>query len=457
MAPQTKQSAFIKRKRAAPPGGSEPEKNKRAKQTNPQPDITSVSATSAFNHPFLLPPSVIYIDTWLHKISDSQQTMPKTSKITKTRGKKQALEMENSGDLRTTKRARKPTLRALEALESIPRPATPPLSAVELSSAGQKSVLPSEEEDSKKTKSSGRARNPAYRGEQEYHGVQIYLLSRRIPRDLRELAEGVLRRARGSPGPSQKELALFEDNIETWFDDDVNEASLQFQMLTETPCFPRANSYRTENGKPAAIFSLDVLFRRTAVPCSSQDVIPLALPKPDVLSGYTFHALADLGSRPVSDLTDVIPSGLTDYAAPAHAQNFWPYLITEFKTNRLGSVYVGETQNATAGACCVTGVEQLLKTAYPEIQRRVTDSMAFSCVLNITSAYLSVHWFRNDYVDGDGGPGPYSSAELEAYNLKKGKDVIAFRAALRNIMDWGLGDRLTTIREALLKVVASTK
>lgn len=146
---------------------------------------------------------------------------------------------------------------------------------------------------------------------------------------------------------------------------------------------------------------------------------------------------------------------LRHYATPTHEQSFWPYLVTEFKAYRTGIEWVAENQNATAGACCVTAVERLLSLAYPQRHRRVTDSMAFSCVINSARASIWVHWFTTDTVDHLSRSHTYMSAPLEEYRLGKTDQALAFRTALLNITDWALGDRLTTIQKALVKLVGA--
>lgn len=135
--------------------------------------------------------------------------------------------------------------------------------------------------------------------------------------------------------------------------------------------------------------------------------------------------------------------------------NAWPFLVVEFKaSSRNGSLWVAENQAAGAGAVCVNSLKKLLELAPREEQQLITDSMAFSCVINSTQAAVWVHWMEHE-VDADTGEktDSFTSAELDLYNFKKPAGIVAFRSSIQNIIEWGLGERLSLIKDSLCRLL----
>lgn len=309
--------------------------------------------------------------------------MPKTTtRLTRRVSKPPVMDIQELTNTGQGKRKRQPSRKALEAISvNVVQPATPPSSAVDLSSADERAAS-----GTRTTISSGRARNPLYREELLCHGINVDPMGNCVPVDVHHHANEILRTSRNSPGPSNQEIRIFPSTINRLIN--LPEATIQHRMLN-TLCFPKVEEYLTPDNECQLQEFIDVLFKSTAVPYNPASRVPLPNPKPDITYGYADAALSDLPlRRSVGFVNFLHEFGLEHYAQPTSVESYWPYLVVEFKSSKGGIEWVGENQNAGAGACCVTGVETLLRIAYPAAKRRAIDSMAFSCVVNAIRATL---------------------------------------------------------------------
>lgn len=363
--------------------------------------------------------------------------MPKTTtRLTRRVSKPPVMDIQELTNTGQGKRKRQPSRKAFEAISvNVVQAATPPSSAVDLSSADERAAS-----GTKTTISSGRARDPLYREELLRHGINVDPMGNCIPVDVHHHANQILRMSRNSPGPSNQEMRIFSVTIEGLINEP--EATLQHRLLN-TPCFPKIENYLTPDNEYQLKEYIDVLFKSTAVPYNPVARLPLPNPKPDVFYGYACDAMSKLHLPNGVYFTDFLQEfGLEHYAQPTSVESYWPYLVVEFKSTK-GSEWVGENQNAGAGASCVNGVDTLLRMAYPAAKRRAIDSMVFSCVINATRATLWVH-----YTMDKAGVVQHGYSYFDDFNLKRPDQAIAFRNSLKNIMDWALNERLTTIRKA---------
>lgn len=127
---------------------------------------------------------------------------------------------------------------------------------------------------------------------------------------------------------------------------------------------------------------------------------------------------------------------------------YWPFFVAEFKSgSRGGTRWVAENQNAGTGCHCVNSMETLLKyTRKQDLPRQIIDSLAFSCVADADFGSLWVHWLESET---DNGPRRFVSSEVDSYLFKKPADLRQFRASVRNIIEYGINERLPIIKEAL--------
>lgn len=81
----------------------------------------------------------------------------------------------------------------------------------------------------------------------------------------------------------------------------------------------------------------------------------------------------------------------------------------------------------------------------------MTDSVCFTCAVDAHGASIWVHWHELPS-DNDDFELRYVSSEVDSYLFKRLDDIGRFHVAVRNIVDWGLGDRLTMIKKALRRL-----
>jgi len=115
-----------------------------------------------------------------------------------------------------------------------------------------------------------------------------------------------------------------------------------------------------------------------------------------------------------------------------------------------GSFQRGENVAAGTGATCVNTVRRFLKFVRPETQTSATDTMVFSCIFHAGLATIWIHWYappnKNEVEK-------FKSAMVARYDLLyKQEDLIQFLAALRNIIDWNIHQRLPLLRNALTEL-----
>lgn len=120
-----------------------------------------------------------------------------------------------------------------------------------------------------------------------------------------------------------------------------------------------------------------------------------------------------------------------------------PFFTVECKSQlpTPGSLWVAENQAAGSSATCVKLMEHLnehVKQHAGDIAINNLDTSVFSVVTNGNEARLSVTWKSVD--------GAYLMKEVRGYLLSQENQYIQFRRAVRNILDWGMNERLEGIR-----------
>lgn len=86
------------------------------------------------------------------------------------------------------------------------------------------------------------------------------------------------------------------------------------------------------------------------------------------------------------------------------------------------------------------------------------STKAYSLVLQPKYAQINVHWVEEGKGKGKGEDSiTYHMHEVESYALNKEEQLKACRAAVNNILDWGLGERDTEIKALLNQVYNSSK
>ena len=304
---------------------------------------------------------------------------------------------------------------------------TPPTSSTTASQFYQSNMTtPDSKESSNK---SNRVRSPTYRNKLARH--RVHIVSRmKTPAAVQSYANNIINRKRHSPGLSGQELDSTEKEISTLASNDEGSTVKQ---LSSTSLFPTQAHY---DGRVA--LGGGVPFHRAGLPfVSGYNYPPIVAPRSDLHYGYPESSFID------NEYATMQHSRLKPYSQPTSA-NFWPFFAVEFKSqSRGGTSWVAENQNAGTGSHSVNSMEILMKYARGQRQRQITDTVFFSCVADTSSASIWVHW-----MDSNDHP-RFSSSEVDLYSMKKPKDLVAFRASVRNIIDYGIDQRLTIIKDAL--------
>ena len=113
---------------------------------------------------------------------------------------------------------------------------------------------------------------------------------------------------------------------------------------------------------------------------------------------------------------------------------------------------MAENQNAGTGAHCANSIKTLMSYTNTAKQCWTTGALAFSCVVDAEDASLWVHWGEPRNEEARTGP-RFASSEVGFYHFRRPSDVRDFRASVRNIIDYGLHERLTMIKSTLAELV----
>lgn len=244
---------------------------------------------------------------------------------------------------------------------------------------------------------------------------------------------------RSSPGPSSEDLQDDTDleQLELGASEDAVERYFKRHIFPE----PTASD--------ALMMSCKQPMYKHAVPEASQK-FKISTPSPDILYGYQ-RAGAFRDPRQRSQVIDMELEPLANAE-----QLMYPFLAVEFKGSRANSqpLSVATNQCLGAGASCVHLAELLRQRLGGPGCRAAPagalDSLAFSAALNGTEARLYVSWKQGETTE-------YHTRKVDGYLLQDPDHHRRFRRHVRNIIDWGKGERLVRIREALDCLVLSER
>lgn len=297
-------------------------------------------------------------------------------------------------------------------------------------SRDQSSLCPSTQRAEK------RVEKPYYRDELRNHGVILDRSGGSIPESVREYAQSLLEAQRSSPGLKDEELSSALRTVVGLENADEETTSRE---LNTTSLFPRAANYDWKIAVGGSV-PLD----RTALPHAfGRNFLPIVQPKPDYQYGYP-HASFNADEAEVME-----HRRLRDYARPSSAA-FWPFFFIELKSvSHGGTHWVAENQNAGSGAHCVNSMKTLMNyTKDNEKRTNILNSLAFSCIADVYSASLWVHWHEA------GDSSRFISSKVKSYQMDNKEDFQSLRSGIRNIIDYGIDKRLPAIKQALRDVLS---
>lgn len=259
---------------------------------------------------------------------------------------------------------------------------------------------------------------------------------------VRQYAEDILRRvpSQNQPG-SLSDFDVFRLSLRIPSLAEADEGTLRGQMIT---FFPSGFDFKLSDGTQALAMCEDLPWTRLGLPSTSASgalAYPVATPKPDHLFGYTRACFPP----PI----DFLPVG-GSYGWPT-SRSPWPFLMMEFKSRSCGgNPWAAENKNAGSGSHSVNCIEKLLSYVRPAQDRQVTDSIAFSCVIDSYSATTWVHWLELEGDNARSGPKPrFVSSEVDTGLFKRVEEIARFNTNMQNILSWGIGERLDMIKGAL--------
>ena len=277
-----------------------------------------------------------------------------------------------------------------------------------------------------------RTRQPDYRNDIARHGISIADRHTGLPEALGSVPMDIITRTRNSPELNEEQVRRIQNNLAA--SANVSEPVFNIRFQT-TGLLPDFDFHR------ASSLASDTLFSREPVPHKNDLGIPhVATPKPDFAYGVAESVFSDrergLTSHPL----------LHPYAAPT-TDCLFPFFTVELKSpSRGGTIWAAENQNAGSGAHSVNSLHTLYE--YTKTQRKVelAKTFVFSCCVDYTSAHIYVHWCSDEKER------LHVSSYLQQYNFHQPRDVMDFRTTIRNIIEYGVDNRLKEIKSALAEI-----
>ena len=167
--------------------------------------------------------------------------------------------------------------------------------------------------------------------------------------------------------------------------------------------------------------------------------IGISTPKPDYHLGYANNHTAGFTAKQAFVLSH-------PYAKPhlkPGTDNALPFLTFELKSEATGgSLYVAENQAAGSGTCSLRAVRWLLDQTGSAHSNKLKDTVTFSIAATGRMAVLSVHWHsEKDKMD-------YMS-HVKSFSTRALDQIQECHDAVKNILDYGLGERRKDLGKAL--------
>ena len=267
--------------------------------------------------------------------------------------------------------------------------------------------------------------HPLYRGLLYNNYISMDYSGRKMTKGLKEDADIQFLAQRKSPQLDDDSVSKIIDTAEELADSSEGPTS----KLLRTPMFPIERHGIGEGGNAP--------WNTLALPNNHQYEYELSAPKPDLYLGYSTNQRSDW-SYPQSNAIDHAMA--RPYTQPARGNTF-PFFMVEMKSEAAGgTLYVAENQAAGSGSHSVNALLWLFKEAGQSHSTK--DALAFTVTLSHREAIFYIHWYSAD-------DQRFYMSFLESYSTVKPNDIRACNNTVKNIIDYGLGARKTTIGSAL--------
>jgi hypothetical protein len=312
---------------------------------------------------------------------------------------------------------------------------TPVLSNTPVSAPSNRGLTPTTGTSKEAAEQADRVKKPNYRDEISHHKVLVDSFGTSIPPDVSSFAEGIVSKARLSPPLRGADLEATWKRLAGAVD---KPEDVVRKRVDGTNLLPTGDQYGERIAEGG-----NLPFDRAGLPYLEEGGYPNRLVTPKTALTYGTATRADLGIFSVREYQVMMHRRIKPFAMPTTA-NSYPFFLVEFKaSSRNGSHWAAENQNTGAGAHSVNSLETLLDYCDQTRLRKMTDTVAFSCVAFAEWATIWVHWRE------DTGEKRFVSSEIQMFSFKKPAQIAEFCASAKNIIEFGLGERLTNIKSAL--------
>ena len=180
------------------------------------------------------------------------------------------------------------------------------------------------------------------------------------------------------------------------------------------------------------------------------DPVPLLIqrklprPKPDLAFAYSGAAFDKNQNMAIGLLST---GDERSYAKPVETLRF-PFLQIEFKSISSGNMKVAENQVANGGAIAMRGLLELYRRISAEKDIDMDMPQFFSLCLDQNCSFVNVHWLS---YSADNMTLSFHMVRIGSYFLDLSKSLKEVHQIVKNILDYGLRERLPRIRKALDK------
>jgi hypothetical protein len=190
-------------------------------------------------------------------------------------------------------------------------------------------------------------------------------------------------------------------------------------------------------------WSIDKDFTRNCVPIPdafaerSPSELGVKNPKPDITYGFEPTAFTEEEQLDLNTFEPELSAGIIS-----------PFFVIQWK-GFAGSLEKAKEQARRDGAAMVHARRKAMKKITPIDQGEPNDkldwdTMAFTCAITTYLSHIHVHW-----AEVTEGKVSWHIAKVGRYNIDEEEGVRDLRRALHNILDWGLGERMATVKSQL--------
>jgi Variant SH3 domain len=166
-------------------------------------------------------------------------------------------------------------------------------------------------------------------------------------------------------------------------------------------------------------------------------------PRPNKAFGYSWNAFTSSQLHIICLLTDQLHRS---YTMP-YSDLYFPFVSIEFKSQAKGGTHVIATnQAANTGAIVGYGLIELARHASELDSIDFDEPQFFSFSIDHESVGINVHWLSIDTEDGQYS---FHVGKLSLHYLRDLGGIRAVQRAVKNILDWGRGQRLVAICKQL--------